>query len=83
MLVPLLGWEVARRDNAFLGLYLIALLAFVFGAGCQVDQPFLEREPPRQARRLDIPGGLNPGQRSCMVIPCSVGWDVRIAFTLD
>lgn len=32
ILVPLVGWEVARSDNAFLGLYLIALLAFVFGA---------------------------------------------------
>ena len=32
IVVPLVGWEAARSDNAFLGLYLIALLAFLFGA---------------------------------------------------
>jgi hypothetical protein len=30
--VPMLGWEVARTDNAFLGLYLLGLLAVLFGA---------------------------------------------------
>ncbi len=32
VLVPYLTWEVARTDNAFLGLYLIGLLAAMFGA---------------------------------------------------
>ena len=32
VLVPYLGWDVARTDNAFLGLYLIGLLAAVAGA---------------------------------------------------
>lgn len=32
VLVPVLGWEIARTDNAFLGLYLIGLLAASFGA---------------------------------------------------
>src|SRR5215472_10902122 len=32
LIVPMLAWEVARTDNAFLGLYLIGLLAALFGA---------------------------------------------------
>jgi hypothetical protein len=32
LVVPMLAWEVARTDNAFLGLYLIGLLAVLFGA---------------------------------------------------
>ena len=36
VVVPLLAWEVARTDNAFLGLYLIGILAVLLGIGLAV-----------------------------------------------
>jgi hypothetical protein len=46
LLVPALTWEVARTDNAFLGLYFIALLAAGFGVLLAARAAFRRRARP-------------------------------------
>jgi hypothetical protein len=47
LLLPMQGWEVARTDNAFLGLYLIALLVLILGVVVTVGAVLRLRAEPR------------------------------------
>jgi hypothetical protein len=58
LLVPLLGWEVARTDNAFLGLYLIALLAVALGAGLAIAALLALRRGASSGQALAVSAGV-------------------------
>jgi hypothetical protein len=50
LLIPLLGWEAAHTDNAFLGLYLIAILAVLLGVALSVVAVLRLRGSPARPR---------------------------------
>ncbi len=61
LVLPPLAWEAARTDNAFLGLYLIGLLAVLLGAALAVTALLRLRGGTDPGRVLAIGGGTGLG----------------------
>ena len=67
--VPLAAWDVARTDNAFLGLYLLGALAALLGAGLTAAGLVALRDDPRRGSTA-----LRAAAAALGAVALALGW---------